>query len=475
MKIMDNRGIHTINNNSLKSNIMKKLVVAAMAVITALFTGCSKDSESNEQVKEGVPTYVALNVTIKNPSTRTETRSASQNGEKEVQAIDIYVFNANGVLETIAANINLTPSGAGYKTNPISTTTGAKTIYALANNIITSGITTGMSLSAFEQMVYEAVTVDATTNEINVPIAVANSFFMLGSSAQTLAESSASDPQQVSMSIMRAAAKSQLLFKNVHISTNFKPENVKVNYEEPFSQLAQLQTKMYVALGDRFSSNDVTPWLDEYTTTDACWKPARLVDFDANNSAELATTVEYSHYTAENVHDVPRVNNTTCMIVRIKGVPTQWTSEDGTAEADGSFYAIVKYNTAVVADQKYKNLDSYYGIYKDEATAQAVLSTGALSTATDKDHYGIIKYTGGLSYYRLNLRDMTKSTSKERYSVLRNHFYKVAITEINNIGWNNPKDLVDPDDTDPVEADASLEVTITVDDWTDVDMNEPLG
>ena len=164
------------------------------------------------------------------------------------------------------------------------------------------------------------------------------------------------------------------------------------------------------------------------------------------------------------------------MLVRVKATPTKWTSEDGTFDGlTGTFYAIVKYSTDQAMDQNYQTLESYYGIYKDKATADAVLASGDLSAAPDKAKYAVLEYTNGYSYYRLNLRDINKATSKERYSVLRNNFYKVTVTEINNIGWNNPGDLVDPDDNRPVETETSLKVTITVEDWTDVDMNEPLG
>ena len=104
-----------------------------------------------------------------------------------------------------------------------------------------------------------------------------------------------------------------------------------------------------------------------------------------------------------------------------------------------------------------------------------MLDSGALSGDPEKDKYGIVTFTDGYCYYRLNLRDMTQATSAARYSVLRNNFYKVTVTEINNLGWNNPGDLVDPEDKTPVETETSLKVTITVADWTDVDMNEPLG
>jgi hypothetical protein len=43
-------------------------------------------------------------------------------------------------------------------------------------------------------------------------------------------------------------------------------------------------------------------------------------------------------------------------------------------------------------------IKSYYGIYKDETTANA-------AKATAGNDYAVIKYTDGYAYYRLNLRE----------------------------------------------------------------------
>lgn len=454
-----------------------KLFAVTMAAATAFLAACNKETNYGQQgqVPEGIPTYASISVVVSNPGSKVATRAASQEGEKEITNVDILIFDKSGVLETVAQAVSVT-SGSGYETGVIQTTTGQKTVYVIANNSSkVTPLTPGLSLSAFEQMTYEAVNVGAAdAYDITVPIATASNFLMFGSTPATLAEKQQSDPNVVSLSVKRAAAKSQLLFSNVQTSENFQPENVAVDFTDASTQLAQMQTQMYVALGDRESAGEVTKWYDVYND-DAKWIAARVNGFDQNNSSEMKTVVEYSHYTAENVHATPLMNNTTCMLVRVKATPTKWTSDAGTQAPEGTFYAIVKYSTDVTLDQNYQTLESYYGIYKDKATADAVLASGDLSADPDKAKYAVLEYTNGYSYYRLNLRDINKATSKERYSVLRNNFYKVTVTEINNIGWNNPGDLVEPDDERPVETETSLKVTITVEDWTDVNMNEPLG
>lgn len=460
-----------------------KFVAVTMAAATALFAACNKETRFGQEgvVTEGVPTYASITVAVNNSGTKVATRAASQTGEKEIANVDILIFDKNGVLETVAPAVSVsTGTDTDYESGVIKTTTGQKTVYVIANNGgKVASLAPGLSLSAFEQMMYEAVNVaEDEYKTITVPIATASQFLMFGSTPATLAEKQQSDPNVVTLSVTRAAAKSQLFFNNVQTSATFQPENTAVTFTNASSLLAQMQQQMYVALGSRVSpAGNVTPWDNTYDK-DANWIAARTVGFDQNNASEMTTVVEYSHYTAENVNTTPLMNNTTCMLVRVKATPTTWSSEDGTYDAGtGTFFAIVKHTTDVTGDQNYQTLESYYGIYKDRATADAVLNQpgGALYDAADKAKYEILEYTNGYSYYRLNLRDMNQATSSARYSVLRNNFYKVTVTEINNIGWNNPGELVDPDDERPVETETALKVTITVEDWTDVNMNEPLG
>lgn len=453
--------------------MMKSKLFATVMVAGALLASCSKETNfgGESSVPEGIPTYASVTVSVNNPGTRA-TRAASQTGEKEISKVDILIFDKGGVLETYTKDITPELGKGNYTAKNIKTTTGEKTVYAVANNLV-SGIKQGMTLTAFEQLSYEAAKADGVTYKVDVPIAKASNFLMFGKTKATLTEQDPGTPNKVSLTVTRAAAKSQLLFKNVEASESFQPKKVAVTFDEASTQLAQLQPTMYVVAPAQ-STGTVTPWDDNYTSQAANWIAAREKDFDKNNDSEMITVVEYSHYLSENINATPLMNTTTCMLVRVKATPTTWSDEGGTQQGS-TFYALVKFTTDQDAEQKYETIDSYYGIYKDQTTAQTVLDSGALSGDSEKEKYGIVTFTDGYCYYRLNLRDMTQATSAARYSVLRNNFYKVTVTEINNLGWNNPGDLVDPDDNTPVETETSLEVTITVADWTDVDMNEPLG
>lgn len=457
-----------------------KFFAALMAAATTLFAACNKETNlgTDGSVPEGIPTYASITVQVNNLGTRA-TRAESQTGEKEIAKVQVLIFDKSGVLETVSKE--LTVNGSGVASETIATTTGQKTIYAVVNNnSFISGYSAGStSLGAFEALAFTAASANSGAKRVDVPIATAKNFLMIGSTTIELKDQGKDTqdkviPNEVDLTVTRAAAKSQLLFQNVEASASFQPSNAALTFGAAASQLAQLQPTMNVKAPGA-STGTVTPWVSpDYTDAAANWIAARVKDFDQKNDSELATVVEFSHYMPENINATPLMNTTTCMLVRVQAKPTTWSDGGGTQQGS-TFYALVKFTTAVTNDQKYDAIDSYYGIYKDMATAQAVLDNGALSTDPDKAKYGIVTYTDGYCYYRLNLRDMTKSTSAERYSVLRNNFYKVTVTEINNLGWNNPTDLVKPDDTRPVETQTSIEAIITVADWTDVDMNEPLG
>lgn len=438
--------------------MMKSKLFATVMVAGALLASCSKETNfgGESSVPEGIPTYASVTVSVNNPGTRA-TRAASQTGEKEISKVDILIFDKSGVLETYTKDITPESGTGNYTAKNIKTTTGEKTVYAVANNLV-SGIKQGMTLTAFEQLSYEAAKADGVTHKVDVPIAKASNFLMFGKTEATLTEQEPDTPNKVSLTVTRAAAKSQLLFKNVQASDSFQPENVALTFDDASTQLAQLQPTMYVVAPAQ-STGTVTPWDDNYTSQAANWIAAREKDFDTNNDSEMITVVEYSHYLSENINATPLMNTTTCMLVRVKATPTTW-SDDGGTQQGSTFYALVKFTSDT--DKTFETIDSYYGIYKDEETAQTVLDSGALQADPDKAKYGIVAFTDGYCYYRLNLRDMTQATSAARYSVLRNNFYKVTVTEINNLGWNNPGDLVDPEDKTPVETETSLEVTITV-------------
>lgn len=457
---------------------MKMKLFAATMAAAALFAACNKETNfgGESSVPEGLPTYASITISVNQPNTRA-TRGASLNEEKTVQTVQVLIFDKSGVLETVSGDLSV--DGSNKVTEKITTTTGQKTIFAVVNKgslAFDNEIKVGMPLKNFKENLFTAA--EDGAGNAHVKIAQSGNFLMLGSSNVALVQKDEGEFNSVTVNVSRAAAKSQLLYgSSVTTSSSFQPEGVAVAFSNACSQLAQLRYKMYTwqeaatpLYSDFGAAEDtdpaVTNWTDDNTNDGAHWIAA-VTEFDGAES-------EFGHalYAPENINQAPQMNNTTCMIVRLKAAPSKWSSDEGSQAGDGTFYALVKYSTNQADLQNYTTLASYYGIYKTEDAANTALSA---IEAEQQGYYKVLTFTNGYCYYRLNLRDINETDVAKRYSVLRNRFYRVTVSEINNIGWNDPAGLVTPGDSRPVEAQTSLEVTITVEDWIDVDMNESLG
>lgn len=127
----------------------------------------------------------------------------------------------------------------------------------------------------------------------------------------------------------------------------------------------------------------------------------------------------------------------------------------------------VKYKT-----NAHKVVDSYeYKYFASKSDADSWITTNH----SGDDTWASAEYTNGYCYYRLNIRDIRETDVPKRYSVLRNNYYKVNITQIDDMGSNTPGGLVPEDPETPLETSTHISASITIEAWTTVDMNEPLG
>lgn len=191
---------------------------------------------------------------------------------------------------------------------------------------------------------------------------------------------------------------------------------------------------------------------------------------DNGDAGTTALTMDDFIYTSENINQTPRVGNITFAMIQVKLTPTKFTDENGMLAGDGTFYAVAQYDKA--ATTKADQIVTYHGIYSTKDKANAAITQ---LTADGKHNCSVITYTAGISYYRLNLRDLNKKTPFERYALKRNSYYQVLVNGINNPGVSNVKDLFPEDQTTPAEETTNIKATIRVADWTDIQVTEPLG
>lgn len=442
-----------------------KSIIAGMLSTMLLAVGCNKEDGGNRVTPEaGVKTYASFSVSLLNQSTRAASNDSNAVAEEtKISDLHIYIFNG-GVLETKG---KITLDGNNKGTSALATTTGTKTIYAVPNYDATGDI--GSLQSDFEKQLIDAA-----------DIAEENGFFMAGKTEATLIERTEDEAKQdanlIKISVARGAAKVQMQFgTNVPV----KPV-VNASVAEAKFSLAQQNSQMYLAklTAGEFSPKGKTAEQkddDQDGTYDHLTKlpQADAIKWTAGLTA-YDNAFANSQYLAENVNQTPTTGNTSYVLVSLRVTPQA--KADGTGAVTATplmpgttFYVLAK-KDATSGKITFATKDDK--ILYFEQNADATTYKGKQVNLND---YEVLEYTNGISYYRLNIRDIRKTALTEKYAVNRNHYYKVNITEISNLGFNTATGTIPTDPTTPLETQTYISADITIETWTVVDMNEPLG
>lgn len=443
-----------------------KSIIAGMLSTMLLAVGCNKEDGGNRVTPEaGVKTYASFSVSLLNQSTRAaSTDSNAVEAETKISHLYIYIFNG-GVLET-KGQITLGTDNKG--TTALATTTGTKTIYAVPNYDATGAI--GSLQSDFEKQLIEAT-----------DIAEENGFFMAGKTEATLIERTEDEAKQdanlIKISVARGAAKVQMQFEaNVPVKpvVNATVANAKFTLAQQNSQtyLAKLIVEGFSPKGKTAEQTDA----DNDGTYDHLTKlPTTDDEFKwINVGTTYQNTYADSKYLAENVNQTPTTGNTSYVLVSLQVTPQA--KADGTGAVTATplmpgttFYVLAKKEAAsgkiIFATKEDKIL------YFEQETDATTYKNAQVDLTT----YEVLAYTNGISYYRLNIRDIRETDLTKKYAVNRNHYYKVNITEISNLGFNTAAGTIPTDPTTPLETQTYISADITIEAWTVVDMNEPLG
>ena len=443
-----------------------KSIIAGMLSTMLLAVGCNKEDGGNRVTPEaGVKTYASFSVSLLNQSTRAASNDPNAvTEETKISDLYIYIFNG-GVLET-KGQITLNTDNKG--TTALATTTGTKTIYAVPNYNAKGDI--GSLQSDFEKQLIAAT-----------DIAEENGFFMAGKTEATLIERTEDEAKQdtnlIKISVARGAAKVQMQFEaNVPVKpvVNATVANAKFTLAQQNSQtyLAKLIVEGFSPKGKGAEQTDANQdgtydHLMKLPTTDD-----ELKWIDAGTTYQ--NTYDKSKYLAENVNESPTTGNTSYVLVSLQVTPQA--TADGTGNVTNTpltlgttFYVLAKKEVAsgkiTFATKENKIL-----YFKQESDA-----TTYKTTQVELNNYEVLTYTNGVSYYRLNIRDIRETVLTKKYAVNRNHYYKVNITEISNLGFNTAAGTIPTTPTTPLETQTYISADITIEAWTVVDMNEPLG
>ena len=443
-----------------------KSIIAGMLSTMLLAVGCNKEDGGNRVTPEaGVKTYASFSVSLLNQSTRAaSTDPNAVTEETKIRDLNIYIFNG-GVLET-KGRITLNTDNKGI--TALATTTGTKTIYAVANYNNAQGAI-GSLQSDFEKQLIAAT-----------DIAEENGFFMAGKTEATLTEQdeNAAIANPIAITVARGAAKVQMQFgDNVPVKSvvNATVANAKFT-------LAQQNSQMYLAklTAGEFSPRGTTAEQkddDRDGTYDHLTKlPTTDVEFKWINAATTyQNTYATSKYLAENVNEAPTTGNTSYVLVSLQVTPQTKADDTGAVIATPltpgtTFYVLAK-KEPTSGKITFALKDNQILYFEQETDA----TTYKTAQGTILNDYEVLTYTNGISYYRLNIRDIRKTALTEKYAVNRNHYYKVNITEISNLGFNTAAGTIPTEPTTPLETQTYISADITIEAWTVVDMNEPLG
>ncbi len=465
------------------------------AALIASFASCTNETnfgqESAGQVEEGIPTYARIKLSVNQMGSRAGLSRATAITDGNESALKggvrILIFDKNNVLETQAIVDKEITSGTEIE-ELIATTTGYKTIYAIANpkagaaDEAIKNITTGMTLSAFQNLKLDAVKQETQGGVSDVLIAKADNFLMVGYTTATLASKTGQEYNAVPIDVTRLASKVAMKMSEAAKKSdlNFVPANTAVTVDNAKFQLAQNNKQSFVYVApNNFSPNGADTQAAADFESEKVFSHLTVGDWKTTTWTDELGTKEFTAgdltmnnfiYTSENINQTPRVGNITFAMIQVKLTPTKFTDENGMLAGDGTFYAVAQYTKA--ATTKADQIVTYHGIYSTEQKANEAITK---LTQDGTHNCSVITYTAGTSYYRLNLRDLKKTTPFERYALKRNSYYQVLVNGINNPGVSNVKDLFPSDQTTPAEETTNIKATIKVADWTDIQVTEPLG
>lgn len=445
------------------------LILGAFALV-GLY-GCSNHSDEPNVPPidaTGENTIVELRVADERTMTRaagTEEENATTDEKAITGTVSILVYNNNGDRETTH-----TATIADGGTTKFTIKSGQKYFYVVANQdlvTVSPGVIALNRRLDFERQVLN-VTFGGTNSDIP---SITDPKFIIGTlwgqSVYVPQGGTDANPIKVTLNVGRASAKIKL--KSVEKGAN---SNMLGEFENPFYRLGSIP-KTYFHVG-QYQGSIVPPSTGHGLVTSA----VHTESWGSNVGGNPVQNTAFTNYAVwKNVTAAPTTNffygventtaldqqkdqyygNTTYVQLRTKYTPaaSEMFDADDLSQNfvpaggwDGTFYVVVMLNG-----------DRYICPNFDPATH---------STMVGLDY--ALKYTEGLNYHKFPIRDQKETDPEQIHTVLRNHYYDVAVTSIKNLGdWD---EKVDP--SEPITGDTEVLAEIKVLEWSKITQNEDL-
>ena len=461
---------------------MKKKNLFVMALAALTFASCSTDDNSGmgENAPDGTAMHAQLSIRFDENTTRADGDKDAGNASEGISdgaTLNVIVYK-NDVVENIKT---FELAATETTTASFPTTAGPKKVVVIANlpaDLVASLPSVNDPISNLYALQADLVT--ATPGEVD-KIDVDKKFTMSGIEETTFTvtagEGDTKDtPLDVPVTINRLAAKINLgiadaiprtgilaadkadvdFVKVADGSGNKVPPHFALQLTHKYANILPETKDAFTSAGTA-TGDPATSYGDIVTADPLSYKTA---------SADF-TTVAYgsSNYCPANYNENPETRNSTMAAIKLQLKP----KKEMIVTADGSGYKTT-YEIATFTDG-----DFFGFVYK--GVTYAPFSTSAKATAAYEVINGsaapavaVEKWITGLAYYKIYVGDRASDDPKTKYSVLANRVYQIKVSSISGFGSSDEEGIIDP--PGPIEKDAHITATITVEDWDLVQFSE---
>lgn len=464
----------------MKRNLFSKAFIAMTATAVMGLASCSSDNDpaGGQDVVQGKATEMSLVFDLSGANTRAITDANATDAEKTITKLDVYIYNENGILQnfyeldwaTDLQEVQGTP-GVFTTKNRLDATTGQKTILVGAN--LTANMKTLLKGTSANGLMAKGA--NATINDLT---GGGNKFVMFSTKAAepTLVDvdnGNYATANTVEVKLQRLSAKVA-----VGMTKDLTDPDVKQGAAGNITDLGFLVDNTNKMFYMRQLTDDFLKFKDKNLTKN---------DYDANDFEVIADystpgkvfkeIISNKAYTAvgdwnvdygsENVTTDKEMKGVTRVVVKGKFTPESGIKVTGTG-TDRDPYVFTNTNGHIGDGATYYVLNlpeiGGYAFFndadgQDETKIKAYLKQvgGMDDTAATKALTTMVKYTDGLNYWWVTVKD-------NQGDMLRNHYYKVDITSIWAPGRPDGK-FDDTKDDKPIDKETNITVNVTVEPW----------
>ncbi len=446
-------------------------------IATMALASCANDDAANggNNNGEGTDTFAGITVILPDTATRAEDANAGINAEKDLKTIGIYIVDVNTgrfdyqILDVNATNF--TSSNEAVTNRPIrtanvaiKTVTGDKKVFVVANAVAAATGTSALQSAIDSKR-------GAMVNPIGIGLAATDFYFLTagvldrmvisGVSAQIALGVQTNNSTDTNGALNAANLVSVSIERNLaKVVMQKGPDYAVVGgtttltwalggmAKDSFFVPQTSATSLYAAVPAAAEGDKTDAYWDNFSAVSAATIPAAdyISVLAAGTDANTATAAE-GKYCFENFRTTKLFEgNTTTAVIKGQFVPAEVYYMDGTTLKKGT-----SANLDASKDFYWSKVDGNY--YTNDARAEVVNNgiNGHTNSVTDFKYYA-----AGVGYYHVYVQDAAGVRG-----VKRNSYYLLQINKVTGPGTP----LLDPEETDPLDEDSFIAVSVTVKYW----------